>query len=445
MEGVAWAGAVWLVLLIVWRWLDRRAGRESTWLNRENIAVLVAVLGTKSIVAQTSAQEVLRDPVVLERIVRGALAGLSLLISAPLLLRRLQRGSPVPRSKGLVALLIYLAVCVLSVLYSVAPLVSAAKAFELTAGLSAVCAAALASDGRIRLRSMARFLVGLEATLLVAATIGFFLLPGTFSYLDVRPGFIFSATMISPFAHSNYLSTIGAVVAAYSLAKLLDSGEIRSRLFWTAGFFAGIFGTLLSSGRQGIVIVVLSVFALLWFRRRALFLTLVGPAAAFGLWLAWEPLFAAFARGRPTLILNLTGRVGWWQAALESWVKHPWTGYGYGAGGRFVALASIGRSTTSNVHSGYVEALVGVGILGVLPLIFAVGIVVAWSWGALREGRDVALAILIVPLALHTSVAQGFGAWLNADFLMLACLAGIADWWRRDQHTYAPEMELVTA
>lgn len=53
--------------------------------------------------------------------------------------------------------------------------------------------------------------------------------------------------------------------------------------------------------------------------------------------------------------------------------------------------------------------------------------------GALRNGRDVPLAILIVPLLLHTSVAQGFGAWLNADFLMLASLAGIADWWRRDQ------------
>lgn len=443
MSGVIWAGVAWLTMLLVWRWLDFRAGRESKWLSRENIAVLTALLGTKAIAAQTSAEEVLRDPVVLERLVRGGLAGLSLLISAPLVVGRLRQGSPLRAGRSLTALTFYLGICGVTVLYSVAPLVSAGKIFELGAGFSAICAAALAVDARSRLREMAKFIVILEAALLATAVIGFFVLPGAFSFVGNRPGFLFDATMGSPFAHSNYLSAIGALVGIYSLAMAFEAGARRERNLWMGGFAFGMMGTILASGRQGVVIIVVSAFVLLWYRRRAIFLTLIGPAAVAGLWLAWEPLARMFARGRPELLTSLTGRVGWWQAALEAWTAHPWTGYGYGAGGRFVALANIGRGRTSHLHSGYLEALIGVGILGVLPLLIAVMLVLAWSMGALRQGRDVPLAILIVPLVLHTSVAQGFGAWLNADFLMLACLAGIADWWRQDRVKRVPEERVL--
>jgi hypothetical protein len=40
---------------------------------------------------------------------------------------------------------------------------------------------------------------------------------------------------------------------------------------------------------------------------------------------------------------------------------------------------------------------------------------------------DTAFAILLVPLILHTAIDQGFGAWLNEDFVLFACLAGFAD------------------
>jgi O-antigen ligase len=137
------------------------------------------------------------------------------------------------------------------------------------------------------------------------------------------------------------------------------------------------------------------------------------------------------------LLATLTGRVGWWESALEAWASHPWTGYGYGVGGRFVALANVGRSFGSDVHSGYIETLVGVGLIGAVPLLIAVGLVLSWSLRALRDGRDVPIAILIVPLVVHTFVSQGFGAWLNADFMLFLCLAGIADWWR-DEKVSAP-------
>ena len=90
----------------------------------------------------------------------------------------------------------------------------------------------------------------------------------------------------------------------------------------------------------------------------------------------------------------------------------------------------MARSSVSNVHSGYIEALVGVGLLGVIPLLIAVGLVVSWSLGALRDGRDVPFAILIVPLVIHTFIDLGFGGWLKPDLILLVCLGGLADWWR---------------
>ena len=154
----------------------------------------------------------------------------------------------------------------------------------------------------------------------------------------------------------------------------------------------------------------------------------------------WESAFKIFSRGQAQQISSLTGRLPWWQAALEAWAEHPWTGYGYGAGGRFVGLANAGSSHVSNVHSGYIEALVGVGLIGALPLLIAIGLVVSWSLGALRAGRDVSMAILIVPLTIHTLVDLGFGGWLKPDFILLACLAGLADWWRGEKAS-TPELE----
>ena len=443
MSGVLWAAGIWAVTLGLWYWLDTRAGRSKAWLNRESVAVILALLGTKAIAANTSAEEILRDPAVIERIVRGGLAALALLVAVPILIQRLRNPDRETGFRNLTVVVTYLGVLAVTTLYSAAPLVTGAKALEMGAGTAAVLAAAFAHDGRRRLRDMAVTVVVLEAALLIASIIGFFALPETFSRMDIRPGFLGELIMRAPWAHSNYLSAIGALVASFALAWALEAKAKSHRIFLIVLFLMGISGTVLASGRQGVIILLASVSVLLWFRRRVLFTIAIGPAIAVTLWLNWESAVEVFARGRPENLLTLTGRVGWWQSALDAWVVHPWTGYGFGAGGRFVALANIGRSQTSNVHSGYVETLVGVGLLGAIPLLLAVVIVAAWSLGALRDGRDVPFAIIIVPMAIHTSVAQGFGGWLNAEFVLLVCLVGITDWWRRDRRMTRTRSELV--
>jgi O-antigen ligase len=206
----------------------------------------------------------------------------------------------------------------------------------------------------------------------------------------------------------------------------------------------GAAGVILSSGRQGVAMLLAGMAAVLWAKRRTVFLTLLAPAAVWTYLAFQDTIIGALSRNRPSNFTDFTGRLYWWEAALEAWSAHPWTGWGYGAGGRFVGLASIGSGRVSSVHSGFVEALVGVGLLGMAALLYTLFAVVRWSLKHLTS--ETALATLIIGLILRTVISQGFGGWLNIEFVLFALLAGIADTHRVEaRSTRRAQPDLVPA
>jgi O-antigen ligase len=272
-----------------------------------------------------------------------------------------------------------------------------------------------------------RLVVLLEAALITVAVIGYFALPETFQLVGGRPGFLSGPTMKSPYAHSNRLSASGAMVFAYALSCLLAAEQRRGRVGWSAVGVAGTVGMLLAAGRQGMVIWLASAAVVLFFHRRRLFLALIAPLTAIVAVINWDALAEIFQRGQAASTFSTwSGRLVWWSAAFDVWELHPWTGYGFGTGGRFVALREIGVAASS-LHSGYVEALVGVGLLGVIPLAYVMIRVARWCLRALRAKEYAVEAILVVPLFLHTLVSLGFGAWLVADVLLFLFLASLSD------------------
>ena len=430
MRGFLSTAIVWGIALIIVnpRGVKGFLRTGTVKLTREQVAITLALLGTHTFAA-TSAEEILTNPTTMERVARGSLAAAALLIVAPAVIRRMRVRSGV-RWRAMSALTLYFGVGLLSVLYSVAVLVSAGKVFELGAGLAIVWAIALLPNPIDQLKKHLRFLLALEAALVIGAIVGFFAIPSFFARSDARPGFLLDKTMGAPYAHSNSLSASASLIAAFGLAQALTSEDRATRNRWLGLFGISTVGLILASGRQGVVIWIAAVAILLWVHRRRLFLMLLGPSVA-GLGVVyWDVLAEIFVRGSAGNTANLSGRLIWWQAALEPWAQHPWTGYGFGAGGRFVALASIGRVSTSSLHSGYMEALVGVGLLGLIPLAYAVWRAALWSLRALRARALTPFAILIVPLALHTSASLGFGAWLTADFLLFGMVVAMADVFR---------------
>jgi O-antigen ligase len=250
---------------------------------------------------------------------------------------------------------------------------------------------------------------------------------------------------VAPFASSNELSAAGAIIATFVIAQLLVASTPKARVWWTLGLVSALFGTILAAGRQGVIMLLASTLVLLWFRQRKLFFGALAPALIVLVWFGGDSVFRIFSRGQPGLLTNFTGRLPWWQAALEAWGQHPWTGYGYCVGGRFVSLSDIGRSDVSNLHNGYLEALIGVGLIGVIPLLLAVGLVVSWSTGSLRRGQYVPVAILAFPVVIHTFIDLGFGGWLKPDFVLLACLAALSDWRRSTGDPLPPKVDWQTS
>lgn len=426
MRGMLFAGAIWVVAILAAHEYHRRTGRApSLALDRPKLALALLLLALHAVAGSTSAEEILQNPVVLERAARGALAGLAGLIVLPLLVPRLRTMavSPLP---GFTALIIYLFVAGVSTVYSIAPVVTLGKFFELAVGMAIVATVLLGPNAQRGLRDMVKYTVYLEGVLVAVAVVGFFALPDTFARVQPRPGFIFRETMGAPYSHSNVLAAWGGLLAAYALASFFEEPGRVARRWWLAAFGGSSVAVILASGRQGVIIWAISIAILLFLYRRALFVAAIIPTAAFGIVRYADTLWRAFNRDAEYHLTTLTGRLAWWEAALQVWREHPWTGYGFGAGGRFAALASIGRRG-SNVHSGYLEALIGVGLLGVVPFAFAILWGVAWAAKSLLRRVDVRYAILLVPIILRTAVDLGFGAWLKPDFIILACVIGMAD------------------
>jgi O-antigen ligase len=357
-------------------------------------------------------------------VVRGVLAGLALVISGPILLSRLRQ----PRSPGykaVSAIVIYVGVALVSTLYSAAPLVTVAKIFELVAGLAAVLAVAFGPDAKRRLEDTVTLVLVSQLALLAVGVAGFFLMPELFGPFETRPGFVSPRTLAPPFMHSNAVSSASALVAIFALAKLLVART--GRAFWATGFAISALALVLSSGRQGVAMALLGVGLVLWLERRKLFALLIGPAAVLLFITYQQQIIVALSRDRPSNWVSLSGRLPWWEAAIAAWERHPWTGWGYSTGGRFVALQSIDSGAVSSVHSGFLEVLVGVGILGAIPFLYALGRVVVWAARKMAARADTAIAVLIVPLIIRTAVSPGFGGWLDVEFVLFALLVALAD------------------
>jgi O-antigen ligase len=418
MISLSWVVASWAVTLFVLRRL-----RLIPPLEREHVALMLLLAGVYSIVNRTT-QEIAANPFNLEGAVRLALAATSLGISLALIGAR-RRSVAGAFRRSLLGFSVYVLVAVSSVLYSVSTTTTIGKGLELTAALALFVAIATRSDRVAVIRDSITLVLFLEASLLIVAVAGFFAVPSVFSLWTGRPGFFMAKTLGSPYISADGLSALGALLSAFSTARLLGgSPEPKEKVLLRTLIVFGIAAIVLASGRQGVVILMASIGILLILYRKRLFFLLLGPAVVGLLVIYWDQFVQVFTRGgRVEQTLALTGRVGFWQSALEALASHPWTGFGFGAGGRFVAQAQIGNSSLPGVHSGYVEALIGVGILGSAPLLYVVLRVGVWSFQRIRRKITPEFAILILPLTLHTIISLGFGGWVTPDLLILGLLA----------------------
>lgn len=340
------------------------------------------------------------------------------------------------RMWGLAALTVYIAVGILSVAYTVDIVSTVGKVFEMTVALMLVFVLAFRDDEGDALRRTISFVLFLEGALVLTAVIGFFVAPSLFAVRLSRPGFVFAATMDAPFSGPNGFSVMGAILTGWGVAKVFETPKGGRFAPWMAVVSLGVVATILASGRQGLIILTVSVAALFFIYRRA-FTVLVGAPLAVAIAVTqWSTLWDVVLREQNQgSVATLTGRTTFWAAGWDALQQQPLTGHGLGIS-RVVALRPIGKEQFTHLHNGYLEALVGVGILGFIPLMIGAVRMVVWSVRSLAAKIDVPYAMLAFPLIMQNAIGMGFGGWFNVNYMLFLLVVGLSDVsWQTNRRT----------
>jgi hypothetical protein len=89
-----------------------------------------------------------------------------------------------------------------------------------------------------------------------------------------------------------------------------------------------------------------------------------------------EYIFVYLKRGQSAdEMASFSGRLEWWEVALQQFANYRFTGLGLWAA-RYRVLAKLGFTQTSSIHSDWVEILVGTRAWGVVPVI----VLMAMAW-----------------------------------------------------------------
>jgi len=429
--GFLTTGAIWAIAIMMTRagaWA-RPLRRLSRGLGKEHSILVLLLLASHSRASRTGAEDTLANPFVLEVIARGVLVVAALALLVPLFTPHARLANVVRGKRyGMLALGLYFAVAALSTLWSASAPNTAGKALEIGVAFGLVWVLVMRDDAIEALKSTLKFVLFLETSLIVVAMLGFLVLPSVFSEELSRPGFLFRGTMIAPFGGPNGFSAVGAMLASFSAAHFFQTPRGRRRGHWVALFSIGTLATVLSSGRQGVIIWMMGLAIVLLIYRRELFILVIAPGAALFVFFSWDVLWGIVSRDQVSGSLStLTGRTTLWAAGWEAFLLQPLTGYGFGAGSRFVALRAIGRDYLTHIHNGFLEALIGVGIVGFVPFIYAVFRTLGWSIRHLARRVEVPFAILAIPLTMQNVFGLGFGAWFNTNLMLFALLVGLAD------------------
>jgi O-antigen ligase len=184
--------------------------------------------------------------------------------------------------------------------------------------------------------------------------------------------------------------------------------------------------------RTGYAAVMLGIAILLFLRGRKV-LAMYGVIAAVvgtvvGSRIATEAAPVILRGADPSQIAKLNGRLNWWELAIPIWRQSPIIGGGLRTASRLLVLGASGFGQTSTVHSTWVEALVGTGVLGVAALA-AFLIVSMWRAFvlAIRPHARIVPLLALMTLAVRSFTGDTFESGGLYCLITLVFVMGLRD------------------
>lgn len=334
-----------------------------------------------------------------------------------------------PRPDAVPWLAGYIAVATVAALGSPLPLQALYRAAELAVGLVVVLAAfALLQDRSPAL--VLRLFVGGLGLVIAVVWVEAALAPGAAwsPTVSVVP---YELQGAMPAYSSNTVGMLGGLLALYGLA-----GAGSSRAASALALVAGLATLLAAQYRTGVVgFVAVGVLVLL--RRRpgpvlVLALAALPLAAAVGFGALERHGTEIFGKGRPELVGTLDGRTIYWRAAEPVIRERPLFGWGLNVQSRRV-LASLGDEGTSTIHSTWLEALLGTGLVGTTLLALAFLAALRQALRARASPLGVAVAAMLAFLAVRSLTGTTVELF-DLAYILFAGLAFAAAQLERDDY-----------
>jgi O-antigen ligase len=341
-------------------------------------------------------------------------------------------------------------ISLISTLWSVYPLWTLYKAVEYLIDVALLVAVVTAVRNAENIKSLFDWTWLLTGLLLLTVWLGVLLRPEEAIFRGTGPIGI-QIHGVLPAVASNGVGEMGATLLVVAATRLLFRTHHRS-FYWLV-CFAALVSLIFAQSRSPFTAALLGLLAVFFLARRFGLLALIGLAGAALLTLTHAQGVAkeAFLRGQsPELFLSLSGRLSWWTPAWEVLRENPFLGLGGWAAGRFAVLGQLGNSDISSLHNGWLEILVGVGLIGFVP--FLLTFVRAWS-NLLRPLNTGSSQSIVTELRMETIgifVMLSFRSLFTAEFIwhppiLFLLVLGYSELLRRGRFEGIPAARSVRA
>jgi O-antigen ligase len=274
-------------------------------------------------------------------------------------------------------MIVYAAVALASTFYSSLPLVSAGKALEVLVdaiffvAVSSFCSSLeIVSLWNLLLSFLSVSLAAVWVSAFVNPSAGFIHIPGALLPPQLQGAF--------PTVSPNDLGEYSAIVAATAFYRMLARRRTaleNEGLLWGGVFVVGLVSLIFAQARTSVVALAAALIAILFMTRETRLLPIFavcGVALIAGG--AGAALREYYMRGQSSQVFfTMTGRLTVWEVAWNFFKESPFLGHGFYTAHRLDLNARLSSMSIeiSNIDNTFLEMLLGVGLIGLLPILAA--------------------------------------------------------------------------
>jgi len=356
-----------------------------------------------------SANELSANPLDFAGMIRVGLLGVAGLVALTVLQRFPAKGLPTPFRRYW----LYVYAVFFGIGFALQPLIVIFRVFELVSFMIVGLALwAVYRDGEVPLRMFFKAM----AVLGVLVLIGVLTQPSA-ALVPMRGGiWPYRLEGVFPAQTANGVGTFGVLLFAYGLTRYRPAIVVGLAFVAATQYRTGYIA----------VLVVLGIYLLLK-EGSVGKLLLISGLAFVPMLLTTPEVNEAWSRGESAEeVAGLNSRRQFWAQGGKVAERSPVLGTGLSSGTRFEALAQIGRDDTSTIHSTWVEAYVGTGVLGTAALGVAFASAVVGTVRLQRRTGDMLPLLILSVLAVRsiTGTSIELAGLMLLAFILCALRSG---------------------